>query len=77
MFCVRCYLENLTGESEFHIQDSQRLIVAPHLLPMRIFPEVAEMSDVTLTSGLHRYYPLAQRFTRNVLIFFFLGTWVY
>lgn len=56
MFCVRCYLENLEGEPQFYIHDSQRLIVAPHLLAMRIFPEVPEMGDVTLTSGLHRYF---------------------
>ena len=55
----------------FSLQDSQRLIVAPHLLLMPIPLPGSEVDDVTLTAGLYRYLcPHLPFCKRNILISF-------
>lgn len=55
IFCARWYLETVEEDPGFFLQDSERLIVAPHLLRLPIPLPGSEVDDVTTTPGLHRY----------------------
>lgn len=69
IFCARWYLETVEEDPRFSLEDSQRLIVAPHLLLMPIPLPGSEVDDVTLTPGLHRYLcPHLPFCKRNILI---------